>query len=64
MPEPSSLKPSQRGDNPPHWGSPFGEPGLPKTGQGIELGSYPFDLDASSKDPADSGNLTSAPNEN
>ena len=40
------------------------EPGLLKTGKGIELGSYPFDLDASSKETADSGNLTSALNEN
>ncbi|MEM9945997.1 MAG: hypothetical protein AAF810_08025 [Cyanobacteria bacterium P01_D01_bin.36] len=64
MPEPSSLKPSQRGNNPPFRGSPLGEPGLPKTGKGIELGIYLADLDASSKDPAESGNLTSAPNEN
>ena len=46
------------------WGSPTGEPGLPKTGKGTESGSYQTDLDASSRNPAESGNLSPAPNEN
>jgi len=56
----SPERTSQRGITPPLGGLCKREPGLPKTGKVMESDSYGTDLNAFSKNPAESGNLSSA----